>query len=370
MQVGDSAARGRFVEALAAEVALAAPTWPACGAFDTVYFGGGTPSLLAPADLARILEAARAHLPLARDPWILLEANPEDVTAASCAAWRGLGVETLSLGAQSFSDAALAFLGRRHRGDEARRAVETALAAGFHTVSVDLIFGLPGQAAAAWRDDLETVAALGPQHVSAYQLTVHARTAFGVRAARGLLAELPEDEQAILFERTHAVLAERGYAAYEVSNFARAPEHRSPHNRKYWDHTPYLGLGPAAHSFEAPGEGRPARRSWNERPTARWASRVVKGERPLAGEETLDAAALAEEALLLGLRTSDGVDLGAFSRRHGVDLLAGNRRLVEALVADGRLVLDESGPAPRLVPTVGGLAVADGVAAAFALEGR
>src|SRR5688572_18157772 len=258
-----SPARERFASRLAAEVGLAAPAWSDPRPFDTVYFGGGTPSQLPPEDLARVLDACRMHLPFATPaPWIFLEANPEDVTPEACAAWRALGVRTLSLGVQSFSDEALRFLGRHHRGAQARAAVETALAAGFDTVSLDLIFGLRGQTVEDWRRELGTAVALGPQHLSCYQLTIHERTRFGVQAKHGLLSELPEDDQATLFELTHRFLADAGWPAYEVSNFARDPAHRSRHNRKYWDHTPYLGLGPSAHSLacDSPSSGR---RWWN-----------------------------------------------------------------------------------------------------------
>ena len=251
-------ARKRFVEHLVAEVPLAAREWVEARPFDTVYFGGGTPSQLPPEDLARVLAACRAHLSIAPDAWVFLEVNPEDVTPDACAAWRGLGVRTLSLGVQAFSDDALRFLGRRHSAEQARAAVETAQAAGFDTVSVDLIFGLPGQSPEAWRRELATAAALEPGHVSCYQLTIHARTRFGVAAKRGQLSEMPEGEQAALFEITHRVLADAGYSAYEVSNFARGRDHESRHNRKYWDHTPYLGLGPSAHSFAASDAGAPA----------------------------------------------------------------------------------------------------------------
>ena len=249
-------ARQRFVRHLVAEVALAGPGWSDPRPFDTVYFGGGTPSLLPSEDLERVLGACRSHLMLAT-PWVFLEANPEDVTPGACAGWRGLGVRTLSLGVQSFSDEALRFLGRRHGAEQARAAVGNALAAGFDTVSVDLIFGLPGQAPDAWRRDLETAVALAPGHLSCYQLTIHPRTRFGVAAGRGRLSEMPEGEQAVLFELTHQLLADAGYRAYEVSNFARGREHESRHNRKYWDHTPYLGLGPSAHSLDRRGRRRP-----------------------------------------------------------------------------------------------------------------
>ena len=364
-------ARRRFASRLEAEVALAASDWPDPRPFDTVYFGGGTPSQLAPEELGRVLGACRAHLEFATPaPWIFLEANPEDVTAEACAAWRRLGVRTLSLGVQSFSDEALRFLGRHHTARQARAVVEVALAAGFDTVSIDLIFGLPGQTEEDWRRELATAVELGPQHLSCYQLTIHPGTRFGVKAKHGLLAELPEDDQATLFELTHRFLADAGFAAYEVSNFARSDAHQSRHNRKYWDHTPYLGLGPSAHSLAvSEGSSPAARRWWNERGTPRWERRLAVGERPVEGQEVLSAKNLRAEALLLGLRTTAGIDLDGFRARYGVDLLAANDTLVARLVDEGRIVVrDDPKGGLRLAPTLSGLAVADGLAAAFELS--
>lgn len=362
---GGAALRARFTERLATELPLAARAWPERRPFDTVYFGGGTPSLLPPEHLARLLDDCRRHLALAAPaPWVFLEANPEDVTAEACAAWRRLGVRTLSLGVQSFSDDALRFLGRRHTAAQARAAVETARAAGFDTVSIDLVFGLPGQSAAAWRRELATATALGPEHISCYQLTVHPRTVFGVRAAQGRLTELGESEQAGLFVLTHHLLAETGWEAYEVSSFARGPAHRSHHNLKYWNHLPYLGIGPSAHSFARGDRG--ARRWWNVRHLRAWEQRLAAGLRPVEGEETIGPAALAAETLLLGLRTTAGIDLDAFSARFGIDLLSANEALVASLVRAGRVRVLDGPRGRRLVPTVAGLAVADGLAAALA----
>jgi oxygen-independent coproporphyrinogen-3 oxidase len=365
-----SPARQRFTSRLVAEVALAAPAWRDPRPFDTVYFGGGTPSQLPAEELARILDACRTQLAFATPaPWVFLEANPEDVTPRACAEWRALGVRTLSLGVQSFSDEALRFLGRRHDGRQAQEAVATALAAGFDTLSIDLIFGLRGQAAEDWRLDLATAVSLQPQHLSCYQLTIHPRTRFGVQAKHGQLKELPEDDQATLFELTHHLLSDAGWPAYEVSNFARGEAHQSRHNRKYWDHTPYLGLGPSAHSLEAPSGEVSARRWWNERSTPLWETRLAAGERPIEAEEVLGPKELAEEALLLGLRTTAGTDLDSLKARFGIDLLAANEALVARLVGEGRLVVraDPEG-GQRLVPTLSGLAIADGLAAAFDLS--
>jgi putative oxygen-independent coproporphyrinogen III oxidase len=338
--------RRSYVRSLEREAESWRGRWTA-GSFDTVYFGGGTPSRLDPAELEAVLRALRAHLPITADAWVSLEANPEDATPERLAAYRALGVRTLSLGVQSFDAAALKFLGRRHRPEQAREAAVAARGAGFDIVSVDLIFGLPGESLDRLTSSLEAAAALGPEHVSCYQLTFHEGTPFGRALGRGRLAELPEPDQAAAFERVHEVLGAAGYEPYEVSNFARGPEFRSRHNQKYWRHRPYLGLGPSAHSFDGTD------RFWNERDFGAWAERLARDESPEAGRERLGPNELALERLMLGLRTLDGVDLGALDP----DFLDRNRATLERQVAAGLLTLD----ADKLCPTRAGLAVADGL---------
>jgi oxygen-independent coproporphyrinogen-3 oxidase len=352
---GGAEMRARFVDHLLAEIRMWRSDRDLFPEIDTIYFGGGTPSALTPDQIALILQAARENLSIREDAWIFFEANPEDVTQESAQAWRDLGVRMLSLGIQSFDAEALRFLGRRHTPDEARRSVEIARAAGFEIVSIDLIYGLSGQSPEAWERTLADAVALGPDHVSCYQLTIHEGTPFGFRLARGQMSELPDEAQADLFLLTHTFLREHGLPGYEVSNFARSPEHRSRHNRKYWDHTPYLGVGPSAHSYS----GR--RRWWNERKIKPYQSRIERSERPIAGSEDLTGENLAIEALMLGFRTAEGIDLARFRERYGVDLLAGNARLIERLERDGLL---QSGGG-CLVPTLAGWAVADSLARDF-----
>ena len=356
VQVGPPALRESFVRALRREIALWSD-WRA--PIDSVYLGGGTPSLLAPSQLRRLLDAVRAHLPVRDEARLFLEANPEDVSGGALEAWRALGVSTLSLGVQSFDDRELRFLGRRHDAARAREAVAESVAADFECVSVDLIFGLPGQSADTLRANLEAAVALGPEHLSCYQLTVHEGTAFGRRRARGRFVEMAEDEQAERYALIHEVLGARGWDAYEVSNFAREPRYRSQHNRKYWRHVPYLGLGPSAHSFDG------LRRWWNHRALGPYRTALHAGERPIAGCERLSRDALALEALMFGMRSVEGIDLDRFRRRFAVDLVARNRRFVDACRDAGHLRIARG----RLMPTTAGLAVADALAARFALEG-
>jgi oxygen-independent coproporphyrinogen-3 oxidase len=263
------------------------------------------------------------------------------------------------LGIQAFDGARLAFLGRRHGPERARESIAAALAAGFRTVSVDLIYGLPEEEPEAWRRELEQAVAAGPHHLSCYQLTIHEGTPFGFRQARGRLTELSGDRQGELFRFTHRFLADHGYEAYEVSNFARAPEHRSRHNRKYWDGTPYLGLGPSAHSFD----GR--RRFWNHRKLGPWQRALVGGEKPVAGEEVLSPTKRALEELMLAFRTTAGLHRPGFRRRFGIDLVEDQPAVVDRLVAGGLLTVQGG----HLRPTLEGLAVADSLALAFDLTG-
>ncbi|MCA8959770.1 MAG: radical SAM family heme chaperone HemW [Planctomycetes bacterium] len=347
---GDGAARARYVDAVEREIELRA----AGQTFDTIYFGGGTPSILSPSQIAAILDRVARSARL-DEPRIFLEVNPEDVRESALAEWRALGIGTLSLGIQSFEDRGLKRLGRRHRGGEARRAVELAVAAGFATVSVDLIYGLAGQSILEWTAQLDVALELGAHHLSCYQLTFHEGTPFARGLARGSVVELDEESQAEFFLATHDHLATAGCPGYEVSNFARSIEHRSRHNQKYWDHTPYIGLGPSAHSFQ----GR--RRSWNVRDWRSYVERIEHGTAPEEGGEDLDDDALALEVVMLQLRTAEGIDLADYERRFGVDLVEVNAPLLRP--ESGLEVVGS-----RLRATRAGWPIVDGLAARLAVR--
>jgi oxygen-independent coproporphyrinogen-3 oxidase len=216
------------------------------------------------------------------------------------------------------------------------------------------MYGLPGQTEAAWRRDLESALALSPDHLSCYQLTIHENTRFGRMQRDGRLGRTAPE--ADLFRLTHRVCGDHGFEGYEVSNFARAPEHRSRHNQKYWDHVPYLGIGPSAHSFD----GRA--RSWNDRSFFDWERRIASGILPVAGGEWLDDEALLLETLMLRLRTRDGVDLEGTEARFGVSLLEVSAAAVASAIEDRLVVLDRN----WLRPTLNGLAVADSLASSLA----
>jgi len=315
--------------------------------FDTVYLGGGTPSVLDPEQLVQIVDGLRRNLDVEQHALFFLEANPEDVSPQSASAWRDLGVRFVSLGVQSLDDADLAFLGRRHSVADARCAVEILCEAGFRTVSVDLIYGLAGRSQNHWRRQLDFALDLGVDHLSCYQLTVHKETVLGRRVAGGAARELGDRKMTELFFLTHELLADAGFEGYEVSNFASAPEHRSRHNQKYWDHSPYLGLGPSAHSFAG------GRRWWNLRMLRLWQNAVSEGKMPVEEEEWPTGTQSVLEALMLGFRTAAGVD---FERLR-------NEKIVDQLCDSGHIEVDGL----RLRPTLAGLAIADTLARSFAL---
>jgi oxygen-independent coproporphyrinogen-3 oxidase len=344
--------RSRYVDLLLLEISLRGRPRER---FDTLFFGGGTPSVLPASELRRIVGHLSAAGWLYPECRIFLEANPEDVSEGKLRDLRQAGVSTLSLGVQSLDPERLRALGRRHGREEAQRAIALAREAGFETVSVDLIYGAPGETASRLQKDLEDAVGLGPDHLSCYQLTVHETTLFGRRKSEGRLDECSDEMQASFFRLTHQLLEGFGYEAYEVSNFARTPEHRSRHNQKYWMHAPYLGLGPSAHSFDGHS------RAWNERSFFAWERRLLRGEVPIAGREELQDEDLLLETLMLRLRTPEGVDLEEIEKRFGIDVLDGNRELVLKALEDGLLVQEGQ----RLRPTLDGLAVADGLASRF-----
>ena len=328
--------------------------------FETLYLGGGTPSSLEPDLLSPLVEGVREALGVPDSARLFLEVNPEDVTADRIAAWRSLGVQTVSLGLQALDDPTLCFLGRRHDAATGRAATRRLLEAGFETVSVDLIYGLAGQDTAGWRRVLDEAVGLGPHHLSCYQLTVEDGTLFGRRRQRGARLTTDEETQAELFLLTHRMLADAGYAAYEVSNFARSEDHRSLHNSRYWDHTPYLGLGPSAHSFD----GR--RRWWNHRLLRRYCRELTGGRMPVEGDEVLGDGSLALEEVMLGLRTPSGVDVRRLERRHQVRLVEDNRETLKRWTDAGLVRLGGG----RLRPTLDGMAVAEALAAALEVRSK
>jgi oxygen-independent coproporphyrinogen-3 oxidase len=347
------------VATLAREAAAwaADPAWTGRRAA-TVYFGGGTPSLLSPDAIGGMLAGIRAAFPLAPDAEVTLEANPGTVDAPRAAGWRAAGVDRLSLGVQSLQPAVLRRLGRDHDAAAVAAAVRAAHDAGIRNVSADLIYAVPGQTVDDVVRDAAALLALGVGHVSAYALTWEADTPFGRWRASGRLRPVDEDLEIAMGDALAATLEDAGLARYEISSWAR-PGTESRHNTAYWDGSDYLGLGPGAHGFLA--TPAPGRRWSNVRDPAAHRATVAAHGRAVDQEETLTVARARADFVWTGLRrVRDGVDVAAFAARFGVPL-ADAFPQVAALEADG-LVERRDG---RLRLTARGVRVADGVAAAF-----
>ena len=338
-----------FVDALLCE----AGTWTdAFRNFDTVYIGGGTPSLLSPKRLETVLDRVCHVFTLLPGTEITIEINPADWGREELTVARDLGINRISMGVQSFNDDELSFMGRRHRSKEALRAIEDAVAAGFGNLSIDLIYALPGQRYSQWQASLERALTFAPSHLSCYELEIKRGTPLGDRYHGGELPLLTEESRRDFFLRTSEFLEGAGYVHYEISNFARSMERASRHNQKYWDHTPYLGLGPSAHSYSN------GKRWWNHASVTDYILDCGKGIRPVAQSETLDMDQLRLEALFLGLRTGKGIDLHRYRHRYGRDLLAEKGPLLAEFRRAG--LIEMNGTVVR--PTRAGMAVADSLA--------
>jgi oxygen-independent coproporphyrinogen III oxidase len=327
----------RYADAVTAEIEARAP-WFGAGPqpppLRSIYFGGGTPGLWLPAEIGRVIQTVRrcfaadqAHLE------ITVEANPGEIDEPRFAALAAVGVNRISLGIQAFDDGLLARLGRNHDGAAASRAFDAARRAGFANLTCDLMFGVPGQSMAQWQAAVETLIALGPEHVSAYALTVEPGTPFASLSRRGRLDRPDDDATATMFRWARGALAEAGYPPYEVSSYAR-PGFRAVHNQLYWTQAAYLGVGASAASFRPLADGTGWRFS-NPRSTETW----LRGSGRPAKVERRSLPDLENEAVWLGLRTADGVDRAAHRLRFGMDPLEPDerRQQAERCVASGWL---------------------------------
>jgi oxygen-independent coproporphyrinogen III oxidase len=311
---------GSFVAALLTEIEAYAAEYAGREAVETIYIGGGTPSLLALDDVGRLLDAALRHFDCSAVRELTFEVNPENVTLEYLSGLRALGVTRLSLGVQSFFDEDLQFMNRAHDAGHAHRAIETIRRVGFETFSVDLIFGSPGQIADRWLANLDLVASLEIPHISTYSLTIEEKTPLWKSVQRGLIDTTPDEVMSERFAQTMEILGEHGYEHYEISSFAR-PGARSLHNQLYWRHGNYLGMGPSAHSFWRESGAR-ARRWSNVRNLRQYEALLQQRQLPLDATETLGPDDLADEYVMLRLRLpEDGVDLDEMEARYGVDLL-------------------------------------------------
>ena len=355
--ISDLSLRARFLTALIREMQMASRR---ALVFDTIYIGGGTPSVLETKAVGQVFDASAEFFKLASDSEITLEVNPGTVTLESLKAYRDFGVNRLNIGVQSFNENCLAFLGRIHTVSEARMSFELARRAGFDNIGLDLIYGVPGQDKANWLLDLATAVEIEPEHLSCYMLTYEPGTPLQQELKAGRISQTAEKTVAELFFTTIEFLTAHGFFHYEISNFARlsGPGHKaktSRHNLKYWSFAPYIGLGPSAHSFIEP------ERYWNQRSVTKYMRQIEAGQTAMAQKERLTQEQMMMEAIFLGLRTSKGIDLVDFERRFGIDF----RMAFHDTIADfeNERLLKIAGTHCRL--TSKGMILLDGITAAF-----
>lgn len=323
--------------------------------FDSIYFGGGTPSILGGERVSRIMEAIHKNFKLSPESEITLEANPGAVTKSDFSAFLASGITRLNFGVQSFNDRHLKTLGRIHSSSQAMEALEDARNSGFANIGLDIIFAIPGQTFKDLGSDISRLSLFSPEHVSCYSLTFEEGTPFYGSLKNGSIRQLCDDDSAQMFIDAGEMLSGHGYRRYEVSNFGKIKSgddfFYSRHNMKYWSHVPYIGLGPAAHSFD----GR--RRWWKQRDIHSWIKQIQNGEVPLDGEEILSVCDLMTESIFLSLRTFSGLDTRGFMHKYGFDIGKRIRNNVEFYEAEGFAVMD----AGRLILTEKGFLAADAI---------
>jgi len=330
--------------------------------YETLFFGGGTPSVLTPRQFESILKHLHASFSIGSDAEITLEANPGTVTEESLRTYRALGVNRLSLGIQSFQNHELSLLGRIHDRAEGLRCVQWSRRAGFKNINLDLIYAIPGQTQTQWEDNLRMAVDLAPQHIAAYCLSIEEHTLFGHMVHTGMIPQNPTELEARLYQRTMELLPSYGYLQYEVSNYAR-PGFRCHHNCAYWSHEDYLGFGPSAHSFWKQHDGLDGRRWWNVSDLSAYIDHLTRGSVPVAAAEHVGAQEFAHERILLGLR-SDGLDLGRVSADSGYGPNVWQTDLIRAMVEEGLAVRE--GRLLRL--TRKGYVLCDEICARFSRE--
>ena len=350
--VREAVEQAEWREALIADLAHEAALLPD-RTLGSIFFGGGTPSLMDPATVAALIEAARRHWLVTDDIEITLEANPNSAEAARFADLASVGVNRISLGLQSFDNQSLAFLGRAHSASEGLRALEAAQSA-VERVSFDLIYALPGDDEATWAATLDQALSLGTEHLSLYQLTIEPGTRFASMVAKREFAPLDPDTAATLFEHTQSRTAAAGLPAYEISNHAR-PGAESRHNLTYWRYGDYAGIGPGAHGR------RTGMRTVRHKKPENYLSAMARNGHGMVEEESLSTVEAAKEALVMGLRLAEGIDPGFLARRIGVGRLV-DEAAVDRVAAHDLIVRT----GPRIATTEAGRLVLDAILAEIA----
>jgi putative oxygen-independent coproporphyrinogen III oxidase len=347
--------REEFIGAVIKEAELQSE-YPGDEEVKTIYFGGGTPSLLLPEEVGKILKTLNKIFRVSVNPEITIEVNPDDVYEGYFTALRRVGVNRISVGVQSWNDKTLKYLGRRHNSKQSKRTLDLAVSEGIINISADLIYGIPGMTSEEFHEDLETTFSFPVKHLSAYHLTIEKGTKFGRMKEQGKLTETEEETSIAMFSVLTAECAKRGFIHYEISNFA-LDGFFSAHNSAYWRQSLYLGLGPAAHSFN----GRS--RQWNVQNVRKYISSINKGKVPYEMEE-LDNLTIFNEYVMTSLRTMWGIDLDYVERRFDRELADYLVNISDRFVKYGLLVNDKK----TLVLTDQGKMISDNIISELLME--
>ena len=301
---------------------------------ETLYFGGGTPSILSLEDLQDILNAVQKSFHIDKNPEITIEANPEDLTLEKLTSLKSMGINRLSIGVQSFDDVVLKFLNRSHNGRLAKQSITNARLAGFNNLNVDLIYAIPDRSIEKLKTDVSTLIELCPEHISAYSLTIEEKTVFGKRASTGKIAPVAEEENAAQFEFILNCFSQAGYDHYEISNYSR-PGFESRHNSNYWKQKKYLGVGPSAHSFNG------INRQFNVSNNHTYI-RSIQDKKIPATVELLSREDHINEYLLTSLRTKWGCDLNYLIEHHQYNLIKSQEAQIKTCIQSGLMQLKGS----------------------------
>jgi oxygen-independent coproporphyrinogen-3 oxidase len=333
----DLSFKDRFLNALLKEMKIYQNT---AHTFDTIYIGGGTPSILEGKDISKILETIHRLFKIQPNPEITIEVNPGTMDLDKLKLYKTAGVNRINIGVQSFNDSHLEFLGRIHNSNDAKSVINHARNSGFDNIGLDLMYGLPGQSKDSWLMDLQTAIDFKPEHLSCYMLTYEKDTAMYKMMKNKSFHPLPEKQVGHLFKTTMDFLENNQYMQYEISNFAKSSSeafqnNTSRHNQKYWSSAPYLGFGPSAHSFLKP------QRYWNVRSVKKYMRLLNNGNRPVEEKEVLTPRQMMIEAIYLGLRKTEGIDFQTYNQKFNVTFISQFEEVIKELKNKKLIIIDE-----------------------------
>jgi putative oxygen-independent coproporphyrinogen III oxidase len=355
--ITDQSLKQSFIEALIQEMQMVSNPSLVC---DTLYFGGGTPSVLKAKNIERIIENAYRLFNFLHDTEITIEVNPGTVTNEKLKGYQSVGINRINIGVQSFNDEFLDFLGRIHSSDDADLIIRGARKAGFDNIGIDLIYGIPGQTKKTWLSDLRKAVEFEPEHLSCYMLTYEKGTPLDRERRQGGFKPASGSLLAELFETTMEYLTAHGYVQYEISNFAKNASRISRHNFKYWSFSPYLGFGPSAHSFIEP------RRYWNCRSLKKYIENIKEGRLPVEEKEILSKEQRMMEMIYLGLRKTDGIDIDAIDENLGINFCQMFAEKIKQLEEDGYILPIQ--PENRCALSRKGMLFLDSIAPMFMID--